>query len=79
MAKARIGAASGMVAGKSLMVTINGNNGQKGVAVPASAVTHIGDKDFVFVLTGKRFEKREVILVANTDNKAVLSSGLKAR
>ena len=78
MAKARIGAAPGMVAGKSLMVTINGNGDQTGVSVPASAVTHIGEKDYVFVLSGKRFEQREVVLVATADGKAVLSTGLKA-
>jgi membrane fusion protein, heavy metal efflux system len=78
MAKARIGASPGMVAGKSLMVTINGNGDQKGVFVPASAVTHIGEKDYVFVLSGKRFEQREVVLVATADGKAVLSTGLKA-
>lgn len=77
MAKARIGAASAMVTGKSIMVTINGNQDQQGVSVPASAVTHIGEKDYVFVLSGNRFEQREVMLVASADGKSVLGDGLK--
>ncbi len=78
MAKARIGAAPGMVAGKSVMVTIRGAGNRTGVAVPAAAVTSIGDKDFVFVQTGNKFERREVTRVAEADGKIILNSGLNA-
>ncbi|WP_417595985.1 efflux RND transporter periplasmic adaptor subunit [Parasphingorhabdus sp.] len=76
MAKARIGAAPGMVAGKSVMVTIRGDGEQTGVAVPATAVTRIGKKDFVFVQSKNKFERREVIRVAEAGGKAILSDGL---
>jgi membrane fusion protein, heavy metal efflux system len=78
MAKARIGAAPGMVAGKSVMVTIKGNGEETGVSVPAASVTRIGDKDHVFVLSANRFAKREITLVSQTGGNAILSSGLKA-
>ncbi len=76
MTKARIGGAPGMVAGKSVMVTIRGTGNRTGVAVPVAAVTRIGDKDFVFIQTGHRFERREVARVAEADGKVILSSGL---
>ena len=78
MAKARIGAAAGMVAGKSVMVTIRGSGNDTGVAVPAAALTRVGDKDFVFVQTRNGFEQREVVQVAEAGGKIVLSSGLNA-
>lgn len=78
MAKARIGAAPGMVAGKSVMATILGATGQTGLAVPAASVTRIGDKDYVFVRTKQGFEKREITRVAEADGKAIISTGLKA-
>ena len=78
MAKARIGAALGMVAGKSVLVTIKGDGSETGVSVPTMSVTRIGDRDYVFVLAGDRFTKREVTLVAQSGNNAILSAGLKA-
>ena len=78
MAKARIGAAPGMVAGKSVLVTIKGDGGETGVSVPAMSVTRIDDKDYVFVLSGDRFTRREVTLVAQSGDNAILSAGLKA-
>lgn len=78
MAKARIGASPGMVAGKSVMVTIKGNGSETGVSVPAMSVTRISDKDYVFVLSGNQFTKREVTLVAQSGDKAILSDGLRA-
>ena len=77
MAKASIGAAPGMVAGKSVMVTITGNGQQTGVSVPAKAITHIGDNDYVFVLTRNRFAKRQVTLAAQAGESAVVNFGLK--
>ncbi|MGB5485727.1 efflux RND transporter periplasmic adaptor subunit [Parasphingorhabdus sp.] len=78
MAKARIGAAPGMVAGKSVLVTIKGDGSETGVSVPAMSVTRIDDKDYVFVLSGDRFTRREVTLVARSGDNAILSAGLKA-
>ncbi len=78
MAKARIGAAPGMVAGKSVLVTIKGDGSETGVSVPAMSVTRIDDKDYVFVLSGDRFTRREVTLVAQSGDNAILSAGLKA-
>ena len=77
MAKARIGAAPGMVAGKSVMVTIKGDGSETGVSVPAMSVTRIGDRDYVFVLSANRFTRREVTLVAQSGDNAILSDGLK--
>lgn len=77
MAKARIGAAPGMVAGKSVMVTIKGDGSETGVSVPAMSVTRIGDRDYVFVLSGNRFTRRDVTLVAQSGDNAILSDGLK--
>lgn len=77
MAKARIGAAPGMVAGKSVMVTIKGDGSETGVSVPAMSVTRIGDRDYVFVLSANRFTKRDVTLVAQSGDNAILSDGLK--
>ncbi|HEY9091360.1 efflux RND transporter periplasmic adaptor subunit [Parasphingorhabdus sp.] len=78
MAKARIGAAPGIVAGKSLLVTINGDGSEAGVSVPAMSVTRIGDKDYVFVISDNHVAKREVTLVAQSGDSAILSAGLKA-
>ena len=78
MAKARIGAAPGMVAGKSVLVTIKRDGPGTGVSVPAMSVTRIGDRDYVFVLSDNRFTKREVTVVAQSGSDAILSAGLKA-
>lgn len=78
MAKARIGAAPGLVAGKNVRVTIKGDGSETGVSVPAMSVTRIDDKDYVFVLSGDRFTRREVTLVAQSGDNAFLSAGLKA-
>ncbi len=77
-AKARIGTAPGLVAGKSVTVTIKGNGRETGVSVPTTSVTRLGDRDYVFVIAGNRVEKREVTLVAQTGDNAILSAGLKA-
>jgi len=78
MAKARIGAAPGKVAGKSVLVTIKRDGPGTGVSVPAMSVTRIGDRDYVFVLSDNRFTKREVTVVAQSGSDAILSAGLKA-
>ncbi|VAV88437.1 Probable Co/Zn/Cd efflux system membrane fusion protein [hydrothermal vent metagenome] len=78
MAKARIGAAPNMVAGKSVMVTILGDGDQSGVAVPAAAVFRTGEREYVFVKTRNGFQKREISRVAGADGNAIISTGLKA-
>lgn len=77
MAKARIEAAPGIVAGRNLRVEISGSQTASGVAVPASAVVRIGDADHVFVRNGKSFEPRKVVVRVNTGERSVISSGLK--
>ena len=76
MARASIGAAPGLVAGRNVTVTILGQ--RRGIAVPDSAVTRIGDKDHVFVRKGKAWEKRAVTVAARSGGLAVISSGIAA-
>lgn len=77
MAKASIGAAPGLVAGKNVMVVIAGQSAQPGVAVPATAVTRIGEDDMVFVRSGNRFVSRKVTLAGQAAGKAYIAQGLK--
>lgn len=76
-AKATIANAPELVAGKNVMVTINGTGAGKGVSVPSSAVTQIGGNDHVFVRTGKTFAPRKVSLAADAGGRAVITSGIK--
>lgn len=76
MARASIGGAPGVIAGRNVTVTIIGNG--RGIAVPDRAVTRIGDKDHVFVRKGKSWEKRAVTIVARGGGLAVISSGIAA-
>lgn len=78
LARASIGAAPGIVAGRNVSVTIKGNGGASGIAVPASAVTKIGGVDHVFVRKGKTYEARKVTVTATTSEQAVIVDGLKA-
>lgn len=78
LARASLGAAPGIVAGRNVSVTIRGSAGQKGVSVPANAVTRIGDADHVFVRRGKEFKPRKVTVVTRTDGQAAISEGLQA-
>ncbi|WP_271439763.1 efflux RND transporter periplasmic adaptor subunit [Pontixanthobacter luteolus] len=78
LARASIGAAPGIVAGRNVSVTIKGSAGTKGMAVPANAVTKIGGDDHVFVRDGKAYKPRRVTVVATTSDQAVISEGLKA-
>jgi len=83
MARASIGAAPGVIAGRNVTVNIVGQG--RGIAVPDRAVTRIGDKDHVFVRTatvggkaeGKGWEKRAVTVTARGGGLAVISAGLK--
>lgn len=76
MARASIGAAPGVIAGRNVSVTILGNG--RGIAVPDRAVTRIGGEDHVFVRKGKVWEKRAVTVAARSGGLAVISSGIAA-
>lgn len=78
IARASIGAAPGIVAGRNVMVTIKGRATGSGVAVPAKSVTKIGGVDHVFVRKGNSFEARKVTVVATTSQQVVVSAGVKA-
>jgi membrane fusion protein, heavy metal efflux system len=77
IAKASIGAAPGIIAGKSLMVSISGGAPGGAVTIPASALTKIGGKDIVFVAKGHRFALREVTAVAAGTGDVLITSGLQ--
>lgn len=76
MARASIGAAPGVIAGRNVTVTILGQG--RGIAVPDRAVTRIGDADHVFVRKGKAWEKRAVTVAARSGGEALIASGLAA-
>jgi cobalt-zinc-cadmium efflux system membrane fusion protein len=76
MARASIGAAPGVIAGRNVTVAILGQG--RGVAVPDRAVTRIDDKDHVFVKKRKSWEKRAVTVAARGGDVAVISAGLSA-
>ena len=78
MAKARIGAAPGLVPGQNVMVTILGQTSGTGISVPSSAVTMIDGESYVFLRTGDGYEPRKVTVVAEAGGRSVLSDGLAA-
>jgi cobalt-zinc-cadmium efflux system membrane fusion protein len=81
LAKARVDDAPALVAGKSVMATINSNGNGTGAAsgtsIPATALTKIDGKDHVFVRTGKRFVKRAVEVAGSSDGRVFVTTGLK--
>lgn len=78
MARASIGAAPGIIAGRNVIVTIFGKT--RGIAVPQSAVTRIGDTDYVFVRGGDdkdtSWQKRAVTVESSSGDLAVIATGL---
>ncbi|MXP30038.1 efflux RND transporter periplasmic adaptor subunit [Porphyrobacter algicida] len=80
MAKASIGAAPGVVAGRNVSVNISdtASGNVSGVTVPASALVRLDDKDTVFVKGVKGFLPRAVKLAARTGDTVVIEKGLQA-
>lgn len=78
LARASIGGAPGIVAGRNVSVTIKGNGSQAGVAIPANAVTKIAGEDHVFVREGTTYNPRKVTVTSTTGEQAVISEGLRA-
>jgi len=76
MARASIGAAPGVVAGRNVSVMIRG--GGAGLAVPERAVTRIGGADHVFVREGEDWAPRPVVVGAVGGGQAVIAEGLEA-
>lgn len=82
IAKASLGSAQGLIAGKSVMVTIGAGTGGAGtggevVSVPSTAVTRIEDKNVVFVRDTKRFIQREVRLGGSGNGETAILAGLR--
>jgi membrane fusion protein, heavy metal efflux system len=77
IAKASIGAAPGIIAGKSLMVSLSGDAPSGAVTIPASALTKIDGKDIVFGAEGNRFAKRDVAAIAVGTGDVLIISGLQ--
>ena len=76
-AKARIGTAATLVPGKSVMVVIKGAGNQSGTSVPASALTQIEGKDYLYVRSGDRFERRRVVSTGRAGDRVIIAEGLK--
>ena len=78
-AEATVAGANGLIPGKGVMAVVNGDpaGSERGIAVPAKAVVRIAGQDFVFVRTGKRFERRAVAVAAEAAGSAVLSGGVR--
>jgi len=76
MARASIGAAPGVLAGRNVSVSIRGSG--KGLAVPERAVTRIAGQDHVFVRAGEEWVPRPVTVSANSGGRAIIAEGLEA-
>jgi membrane fusion protein, heavy metal efflux system len=77
-AKASIGAAPGIITGKSIMVSLSGSAPLTAVLVPATALTKVGGKDVVFVREGKGFKQRDVVMMPGGTLDILITSGLTA-
>jgi cobalt-zinc-cadmium efflux system membrane fusion protein len=76
MARASIGDAPGVVAGRNVSVALKGSG--TGFAVPERAVTRIAGKDHVFVQEGETWVPRPVTISAVSGGKAIIAEGLEA-
>jgi cobalt-zinc-cadmium efflux system membrane fusion protein len=77
-AKASLPSDSRFVPGKSVMATIAGTNATPGVSIPASALTHDGDADLVFVRTAQGFRATTVRVAGQIGDRVFVASGLAA-
>jgi len=75
-AKASLPSDSRLVPGKGVMATIAGTDGKGGVSLPASAVTHVGDHDEVFVRSGQGFRSVRVSVAGQVGDQVFLSTGV---
>jgi cobalt-zinc-cadmium efflux system membrane fusion protein len=75
MARASIGDAPGVVAGRNVSVSIRGS--RKGLSVPERAVTRIDGQDHVFVHEGEDWAARPVTVTAVSGGQAIIAEGLK--
>lgn len=76
LAKARVGAAPTLIAGKNVTAIIKGHGVQTGIRVPAQAVSQMDGKDVAFVFSGDTVTNREVTVVARVQDYVVISKGL---
>lgn len=76
-ARARIGAAPGLVSGKAVMAVLKGVAQVSGTSVPSTAVTRLGDSDVVFVAVSGGFTPRKVTVVGSGGARTAISAGLK--
>ncbi len=77
-ARARLGASPTLMVGKLVMASLLGGMKHNGVNIPAIALTRIGERDVVFVRTGKGFAIRPVIVAGRANGQLFLSSGLSS-
>lgn len=78
LARASIGAAPGIVAGRNVQIVIKSEATQDAIVIPASAITRIGGDTHVFVRDGETYKPREVVVAATNGADAVIASGLNA-
>ncbi len=78
LAKASISASPGLIAGKTIMVSIEAGAGQRVIAVPTSAITRAEGNDVVFVKAPKGFVQRAVVVGGSAGGETVIAHGLAA-
>lgn len=75
-AKASLPSDSRFVPGKGVMATIAGTDGKGGVSLPASAVTHVGDHDEVFLRSANGFRAVRVSVAGQIGDQVFLTAGV---
>ena len=78
LAKASIGAAPGLVTGKTVMASIQGGANSSAVAVPPGAITRLDGREVVLVRTAKGFVARQVVVGGSANGMTVITKGLAA-